>query len=45
MALNMELARLLACPKCLGVLSVLPAQDGLICAACGVVSPCATASR
>ncbi|MBA4357933.1 MAG: Trm112 family protein [Humidesulfovibrio sp.] len=39
MALNMELARLLACPKCLGGLAVLPAQDGLFCAACGVVYP------
>jgi len=39
MALNTELARLLACPKCLGVLAVLPAQDGLVCAGCGVVYP------
>jgi len=39
MVLNTELSRLLACPKCLGVLSVLPAQDGLFCAACGVVYP------
>jgi uncharacterized protein YbaR (Trm112 family) len=37
MALNTELVRLLACPKCLGGLSVLPAQDGLFCAACAVV--------
>jgi len=39
MALNTELSHLLACPKCLGALSVLPAQDGLFCAACGVVYP------
>jgi uncharacterized protein len=39
MALNMELASLLACPKCLGGLIVLPAQDGLYCAACAVVYP------
>jgi hypothetical protein len=39
MALNTELARLLACPKCLGPLAVLPAQDGLFCAACDVVYP------
>lgn len=39
MALNTELTHLLACPKCLGALSVLPAQDGLFCAACGVVYP------
>jgi len=39
MALNTELARLLACPKCLGGLELLPAQDGLSCTACAVVYP------
>ena len=39
MGLNMELAGLLACPKCLGALRVTPAQDGLICAACAVAYP------
>ena len=39
MVLNTELARLLACPKCLGALVTLPAQDGLFCAACAVVYP------
>ncbi|MHC1700343.1 MAG: Trm112 family protein [Humidesulfovibrio sp.] len=39
MALNTELAGLLACPKCLGGLVVLPGQDGLYCAACAVVYP------
>ncbi|MBU1041279.1 MAG: Trm112 family protein [Proteobacteria bacterium] len=39
MALNTELLRLLVCPKCLGALAILPAQDGLLCAACGVVYP------
>ena len=39
MGLNMELAGLLACPKCLGALAATPAQDGLRCAACGVVYP------
>jgi uncharacterized protein YbaR (Trm112 family) len=37
MTLNTELAQLLACPKCLGALAILPAQDGLFCAACAVV--------
>ncbi len=37
MTLNTELVQLLACPKCLGGLVVLPAQDGLFCAACAVV--------
>ncbi|MBU1229452.1 MAG: Trm112 family protein [Proteobacteria bacterium] len=39
MALNLELARLLACPKCLGGLAVLGAEDGLYCAACEAVYP------
>ncbi len=39
MALNMELVKLLACPKCKGGLDLLPGQDGLQCAACAVVYP------
>lgn len=39
MALNVELLGLLACPKCHGGIVLLPAQDGLLCAACGVVYP------
>lgn len=39
MALNVELLGLLACPKCHGGLVLLPGQDGLLCAACGLVYP------
>lgn len=39
MGLDTELSRLLACPKCLGELTLLPAQDGLFCAACALVYP------
>ena len=39
MGLDTELSRLFACPKCLGGLDLLPAQDGLFCAACALVYP------
>lgn len=39
MALNVELLGLLACPKCRGGLVLLPRQDGLLCAPCGVIYP------
>ncbi|MBI5518572.1 MAG: Trm112 family protein [Desulfovibrio sp.] len=39
MALNLELLKLLACPKCHGELALLPGRDGLFCAACAVVYP------
>ena len=39
MALNMELVKLLACPACKGVLTLLPGQDGLQCEVCAVVYP------
>lgn len=39
MALNMELIGLLACPGCKGALTLLPKEDGLLCAACAVVYP------
>lgn len=39
MAMNVELLGLLACPKCHGGLVLLPRQDGLLCAACGLVYP------
>ena len=39
MALNLELISLLACPGCKGALVLLPAQDGLCCAACAAVYP------
>jgi len=38
-ALNLELLGLLACPKCLGALTLLPRQDGLLCAPCAQVYP------
>jgi uncharacterized protein YbaR (Trm112 family) len=39
MALNKELIDILACPKCTGALTLLPAGDGLACPACAVVYP------
>lgn len=39
MALNKELLSILACPKCKSGLELLPAEDGLKCAKCGVVYP------
>jgi len=39
MGMNLELLGLLACPKCRGGLSLLPGQDGLLCAACTEVYP------
>jgi hypothetical protein len=37
MALNQELLKILACPKCKKELEPTPAWDGLICRTCGVV--------
>ncbi|GFK93113.1 hypothetical protein NNJEOMEG_00942 [Fundidesulfovibrio magnetotacticus] len=34
-----ELLEILACPKCKGDINPTPAQDGLVCQACGVVYP------
>ncbi len=39
MALKKELLDILACPKCKGKITVLPAEDGLACAKCAVVYP------
>jgi len=39
MSLDVQLVSLLACPQCRGELALLPAQDGLLCAACAVVYP------
>jgi hypothetical protein len=39
MPLNKELLDILACPKCKGGLELLPHEEGLKCAACGVVYP------
>jgi uncharacterized protein YbaR (Trm112 family) len=39
MPLNKELLDILACPKCKGGLELLPREEGLRCAACGVVYP------
>lgn len=39
MTLKKELLDILACPKCKGELKLLPAGDGLACAACAVVYP------
>ena len=34
MALNEELLKILACPKCKGDLKLTPEEDGLICETC-----------
>ena len=39
MPLNKELLQILACPKCKGGLEPLPQEEGLKCAACGLVYP------
>jgi uncharacterized protein YbaR (Trm112 family) len=39
MALNKELLQILACPKCKGNLELIGQEEGLKCAACGVVYP------
>lgn len=39
MALNKELLRILACPKCKGDLELLAQEEGLKCSACAVVYP------
>ncbi|WFS62404.1 Trm112 family protein [Pseudodesulfovibrio thermohalotolerans] len=39
MPLEKELLDILACPKCKGALTLMPAGDGLACPACGVVYP------
>jgi len=39
MSLDVQLVSLLACPQCRGGLALLPARDGLLCAACAVVYP------
>ncbi|WP_028576431.1 Trm112 family protein [Desulfomicrobium escambiense] len=39
MALNKELLQILACPKCKGGLELLDREEGLKCAACGLVYP------
>jgi uncharacterized protein len=39
MALNTELLKILACPKCKGGLELLPREEGLKCAACALVYP------
>lgn len=39
MSLDVQLVSLLACPQCRGALALLPARDGLLCAACAVVYP------
>ena len=37
--LNPELLKILACPKCLGDISLTMAADGLICPKCALVYP------
>ena len=39
MALNKELLKILACPKCKGDLTLIGQEEGLKCAACGLVYP------
>ena len=39
MPLNKELLQILACPKCKGGLEPLSQEEGLKCAACGLVYP------
>jgi len=39
MPLDKELIDMLACPRCRGAVALLPAGDGLACAACAVVYP------
>lgn len=39
MPLSKELLEILACPKCKADIAATPAEDGLICASCGVVYP------
>lgn len=39
MALDKELTDILACPKCTGSVTLLPAGDGLFCPVCRVVYP------
>lgn len=39
MSLNPELLAILACPACKGELTRVGADEGLACAACGVVYP------
>ncbi len=39
MALNKELLKILACPKCKGNLDVMGEEEGLKCAACALVYP------
>lgn len=39
MALNTELLKILACPKCKGGLELLPREEGLKCATCALVYP------
>jgi uncharacterized protein YbaR (Trm112 family) len=39
MALNTELLKILACPKCKGNLELLDREEGLKCAACAIVYP------
>ena len=39
MTLNPELLSILACPTCKGELTRIGADEGLACAACGVVYP------
>jgi uncharacterized protein YbaR (Trm112 family) len=39
MSLDVQLVGLLACPQCRGELSLLPAEDGLLCPACAQVYP------
>ncbi len=39
MTIHPDLLAILACPKCKGELSVTGQEEGLVCAACGVVYP------
>jgi uncharacterized protein YbaR (Trm112 family) len=39
MALNKELLKILACPKCKGNLDVMGEEEGLKCSACALVYP------
>lgn len=39
MALDKELTDILACPKCTGGVTLLPAGDGLFCPVCRAVYP------
>ncbi|NCD25404.1 MAG: Trm112 family protein [Deltaproteobacteria bacterium] len=39
MALNKELLRILACPKCKGDLELVGQEEGLKCSVCAVVYP------